>query len=192
MKTLTVTHDEYLQVSKFKKPLVVKRRTVTRALDTPVELKDLRTGEIVQMRRVEAGCGIVVGDVRRLLWRDDDSPRPRGGIDVVATSVEPSSDERWEVTFEVRPLPLGPEIMLAPGAGYTQNPAATIDDEAAVPYSSDVERVIADQQAAGRDRAKLSRIAEDVEAMKIAKRRKERIMREIEAALAELPEETAA
>lgn len=210
MITLTVKHEEYLQVVKFKQPLIVVRPAASRPMEQrfarrnpkakkreplpqPLKLVDMRTGEIHELKSVETGCGIREGEARLLQWRDDDLGRPRGGVTVVATKVHERSDGKFEVTFESKPEPLGSELLLAPVTGYTGNPAETIDDEAPAFSTPETDRVIADERAARQAaaRARLRATAEEVETMEIAKRHKDRIKREIEKALEGLGEEAA-
>jgi len=212
LKPVTVSHDDYQQVAKFKRTITIVKSPTTRKLEhrfrhnpnkpkderrpsieQPMQILNTTTGEVLELSSVEKGCGITVGEARELKWKPEHGRRARGGHVVTAIRVQRRSDGDYDVTFASGVVPLGAEILLASGAGYTGDATATIDDEAPVFPSADVDRVMADAQHAARARAreKLNAAAEVVEDPAIDKRRRDRIMREIELALAELGEEAA-
>ncbi len=213
MKTLTVTHHQYQEVAKFGRPLKVEREPSRRTLekrftnnpnakekrppiDQPMQVTDLTTGEIMEIRRVETGCGIQVNDLRDLKWWDEDAERARGGVVVICTEISKDAGGVYTVTFEQttksRAVPLGADTLLAPVTGYTGDPTSTIDDEASAMWSPEVAAAIADEEEGRKSRAKV-KSARELHAMKerldqldIENRHKDRIKRDILGALRSL------
>ncbi|MGB1582914.1 MAG: hypothetical protein ACPHCI_03915 [Solirubrobacterales bacterium] len=134
------------------------------------------------------GCGVKVGDSRVVRWRDEPGDKPRGGITVIAMSLEQISPGKWLVRFDVNSKQAAiqaPVYLLAAGGGYTTDPAQSCDPEASAMYSKDVERIVADEQAAKREARKqrLARIKSEIaelSAESVSTSREKKHVKEIE------------
>lgn len=117
-----------------------------------------RDGSIIESNSFDGGCGVKVGETRHIRWRDEPGDRPRGGITVTAAHIE-KNGRTFSILWTTGPIQQD-DYLLARGAGYTKNHEASCDPEASVPYSPDVERIVADSLAAQREarRARLAKL----------------------------------
>lgn len=117
-----------------------------------------RDGSIIESDHFVSGCGVKVGDTCEVKWRGEGAKRLRGGIIITAAHIEKDGDH-YNVLWTTGPIQQE-DYLLARGIGYTKNHEASCDPEASVPYSPDVERVVADSLAAQREarRARLAKL----------------------------------
>lgn len=150
---MIVTHEQYTALRVSGKIEIFRRARTVRAT-----IRNLSDGESVE-GRASIGCGVSVGGVREIRWRDkreegEPLARPRGRILATATEVEQVEPGKWRVLFESKPIATT-DYFLASTSGYTSDAAASIDPEASVMHSKDVERIVADTQAAQKAARKL-------------------------------------